>query len=172
VVLWSSAWLATAYLKLAQSSDARRVLDRALNEVPARGQRRWPIAIAQIALAQIHLIAGDLTQALSSARRALDLSEQERLPLEAGAAHRVLGQVHEAMGNRAEADAAFRRSLEVLEDIQSRPELAQTLLAYGCFRRGDNELQDRAMIERALALFEEMGATGWIEEARAALASC
>ena len=50
-----------------------------------------------------------------------------------------------------------------------RPELAQTLLAYGRFRRGDNALEDRAMIERALGLFEEMNATGWVEEARAAL---
>jgi len=73
------------------------------------------------------------------------------------------------MGNRAEADAAFRRSLDVLEGIQSRPELAQTLLTYGRFLKGDNSLEDRAMIERALALFEEMNATGWIEEARAAL---
>jgi len=81
----------------------------------------------------------------------------------------VLGQVHEAIGNRAEADAAFCRSIGVLEDVQSRPELAQTLLAYGRFRQGDNTLKDRAMIERALALFEEMNATGWIEEARAAL---
>jgi hypothetical protein len=59
----------------------------------------------------------------------------------------------------------------VLEDIQSRPELAQTLLAYGRFRRGDNNLKDRAIIERALNLFEEMDATGWIVEARAALAA-
>jgi hypothetical protein len=73
------------------------------------------------------------------------------------------------MGDRAEADAAFRRSIEVLEEIQSRPELAQTLLAYGRFRRGDNTLEDRALIERALGLFEEMNATGWIAEARAAL---
>ena len=31
-------------------------------------------------------------------------------------------------------------------------------------------LEDRALIERALGLFEEMNATGWLEEARAALA--
>jgi hypothetical protein len=74
------------------------------------------------------------------------------------------------MGDRAEADAAFRHSLEVLDTIQSPPELAQTLLAYGRFRRGDNTQGDRALIERALRLFEEMKATGWIEEARAALA--
>src|SRR4029077_17949454 len=48
VVLWSSAWAATAYLKLGQRADARRLLDRALNEVPARGHRAWTMAVAQI----------------------------------------------------------------------------------------------------------------------------
>src|SRR5262249_10487775 len=84
--------------------------------------------------------------------------------------NRLLGQVYEAIGDRAEADNAFRRSLAVLDEIQSRPELAQTLLAYGRFLQGNNQLEDRAMIERALGLFEEMNATGWIKEARCALA--
>jgi tetratricopeptide (TPR) repeat protein len=121
VVLWSSAWGATDYLKLGQQPYARRLLDKALNEVPARGHRAWTIAVAQIALAQIHLITGDVSQALGAARRALDLSEQDRQRLEIGAAHRVLGQVYEAMGDRTEADAAFRCSIEVLEEIQSVP---------------------------------------------------
>src|SRR5207248_780410 len=86
---------------------------------------------AQIALAQLHLAAGDAGQALSSANKSLEFAEQYRLGLEQGATHRVLGEVYQAMGNRAEADAAFRRSIEVLEEIQCPPELAQTLLAYG-----------------------------------------
>ena len=44
------------------------------------------------------------------------------------------------MGERAEADAAFRRSFEALDTIQCPPELAQTLLAYGRFRKGDTVL--------------------------------
>jgi class 3 adenylate cyclase/tetratricopeptide (TPR) repeat protein len=171
VVLWSSAWLAIAYLKLARLPEARRVLDRALNEVPARGHYTFTIAITQLALAQVHLVAGEIEQASNAAGRALSVSEQNQFRLEEGAAHRVFGQIHEAIGNRAEADAAFRRSLEVLEGIQSPPELAQTLLAYGRFRRGDNTLEDRALIQRALALFEEMNATGWIAEARSPLAA-
>jgi hypothetical protein len=55
--------------------------------------------------------------------------------------------------------------------MQCPPELAQTLLAYGRSRRGDNTQEDQALIERALRLFEEMKATGWIEEARVALAA-
>jgi tetratricopeptide (TPR) repeat protein len=169
VILWSSAWLATAYLKLARLPDARRVLDKALKEVPASGHYGFTTAITQIALAQIHLVAGEMEQALLAASRALSVSKQNGFRLEEGAAYRVFGQIHEAMSDRAEAEASFHRSLELLENIQSRPELAQTLLAYGRFRRGDNALADRAMIERALGMFEEMDATGWIEEAQAAL---
>ena len=74
-------------------------------------------------------------------------------------------------GDLAKADTAFRRSLEVCDTIQCPPELVQTLLAYGRFRKGDNTQEDRGLIERALSLFEEMKATGWIEEARRALAA-
>jgi tetratricopeptide (TPR) repeat protein len=175
-VLCSSAWLAIAYLKLGKPDDARRILDRVFKEVPVRAFTAagvagsvHGVAFSKMALAKLDLAAGDTGQALNSANNSLEFAEQYRLGLEQGATHRILGEVHQAMGNRAEADSAFRRSLEVLDEIQSRPELAQTLLAYGRFLRGDNAQEDRAMIERALALFEEMGATGWTEEARAAL---
>jgi tetratricopeptide (TPR) repeat protein len=170
-VVWPSAWAAIAYLKLDRATDARRLLDRVFNEVPPRalGVLAYAMPYAQIALAELHLFSGNVAQALGAAREALAISEGCRAVMEQGASNRLLGQVYEAMGDRAEADDAFRRSLEVLDEIQSRPELAQTLLAYGCFLRGDNKLDDRAMIERALGLFEEMNATGWIAEARAAL---
>jgi tetratricopeptide (TPR) repeat protein len=127
LVLWSSAWLAIGYLKLARTADAKQVLDRALKEVPARalGTSAYATPYPLIAFAQLYLAVDDPGQALSAAREALSSSKLTRAPLEEGAAHRVLGQVHEAMGNRAEADAAFRRGIEVLEQIQSPPELAQ-----------------------------------------------
>jgi predicted ATPase/class 3 adenylate cyclase len=172
VVFFSSAWLAIAHLKRGQPDKARRVLDHLFNEAPARIYKLQAnaIAYAQIARAQIHLTMGQLGEALSTVSQALAAAERGAFRLEEVAAHRVLGQVHEAMGDRAEADTAFRRSLGVCDEIQCPPELAQTLLAYGRFRRGDNTQEDRALIERALGLFEEMKAPGWIEEARAALA--
>jgi len=170
VVLWSSGWAAIAYLRLGRFTEARKLLDKAFGEVPVRAlHTALHVAYPRIASAEVHLASAQIDEALSDARQALVVSQQGRLPLEEGAAHRLLGQVYEAMGNRVEAEAEFCRSFEVLEGIQSRPELAQTLLAYGRFRRGENALNDRALIERALSFFEEMNASGWIEEARAAL---
>jgi tetratricopeptide (TPR) repeat protein len=120
-------------------------------------------------MAHLHLALGEHDEALDAARKGLALAESIRFPLELGAANRALGQMNEAMGIVEEADSDFRRSLQVLEGIQSRPELAQTLLAYGRFKAaGDDPTGGRKLIERALRLFEEIGATGWINEARAA----
>ncbi len=169
-VFWSSAWLAIAYLKLKQPTYAKQILDRLFTEMPARGLgvgAAYAVPYGHIANAQLHLQTDQFDLALGAARQAISSSQQTRAPLEEGAAHRVLGQVYEAMNAHAEADAAFDRSLKLLEQIQCPPELAQTLLAYGRFRRGDNAQKDRMLIERALRLFEQMGATGWIEEARA-----
>ena len=172
-VLWPSAWASIAYLKLKRATDARRLLDRVFNEVPPRalGVLAYAMPYAQIALAELHLFSGNAAQALGAAREALAISERCRALMEQGASNRLLGRAYEAIGDPAEADGAFRRSLEVLDEIQSRPELAQTLLAYGRFLQGNNQLEHRAMIERALGLFEEMNATGWIKEARVALAA-
>jgi hypothetical protein len=59
--------------------------------------------------------------------------------------------------------------LRSVRKCSALPNSLRTLLAYGRFRRGDKE--DEALIECALRLFEEMKATGWIKEARAALAA-
>lgn len=94
---------------------------------------------------------------------------RSRFRLEEGAAHRVLALAHEAAGDVEAAEREFRSSLDILEDIQSRPELGQTLLAYGRFRSRRDADSGRRPIERALGIFEEIGATGWIAEARAAM---
>jgi class 3 adenylate cyclase len=170
VILASSCMLGMAYLKLGRPEDAKRVLGRALKESQARPFPPFLVTNQQITVAHLHLSLGEPDEALGVARQALELAESNRFRLEQGAANRVLGQIHEAMASRKDADAAFRRSLQVLEGIQSGPELAQTLLAYGRFKAGgDDPAAGRTLIESALRMFEEMGATGWIGEARAVL---
>jgi class 3 adenylate cyclase/tetratricopeptide (TPR) repeat protein len=169
VIFALSTWLGIAYLKLGRLEDARRIIDRALKESRARTFSPYAITYLQISAAQLRLALGEPDEALGAIRKALQLAEISHIRLEQGAANRVLGQVHEAMGSREEADTAFRLSLQILGEIESRPELAQTLLAYGRFKAGDDPDKGRTLIERSLHTFEEIGATGWINEARAAL---
>jgi class 3 adenylate cyclase/tetratricopeptide (TPR) repeat protein len=169
--MFPSAWLGFAYLKLGRSDDARQVLDRALRWGETRiGLRAFATAYLTMVRAFAYLTEGDHAQATDWARRALRLAEEGRYTLERGASHRVLGQALEMSGQRADAEMAFRQSLEILGGIQSLSELGQTLLAYGRFRLADDRDDGRRLIERAAAIFEEIGATGWLAETSAALA--
>ena len=168
-VFWVSAWAGIAHVKLGQPDHARRLLDPAIPECEALRTFAWTMMWLQMALAELELSVGDVPAALTAARRAVSGARDSHFRMEQGAALRVLGQASTAMGDREAADEAFRQSMDILEAIQSRPELAQTLLAYGRFRSRGGAPDGRVLIERALALFEEMDATGWIAEARAAL---
>jgi tetratricopeptide (TPR) repeat protein len=158
-----------AYLKLGRIGEAERVLVRAAREGAARPGYSYPRAFIGTGVAQLRLAQGDPARAVEAAREALALAERGGYRLEQGVALRALGEALTALGTRDEADDAFRTSRKILESIQSRPELAQTLLAHGRFLAKDDATAGRALIQRALGLFDAMGATGWVEEARAAL---
>ncbi|MCZ6758810.1 MAG: AAA family ATPase [Gemmatimonadetes bacterium] len=169
VILFSSAWAAIAYIKLGRLDDASRLLDKALETADPRVGSEYPRIYFQVALSQLKLAKGETEAALNAARQAIAFAGVSTHTLDEGAAHRVLGEVYKTKGNRREADVAFRRSLKVLGEIQSRPELAQSLLVYGRFKRDEDANDGKQLIERALEMFEEINATGWVEEARVAL---
>jgi ATP/maltotriose-dependent transcriptional regulator MalT len=151
-------------------AEARRVIDRAIEQWEAsRDSTPFSLTYLTIVAALVRLAGGETEAALETARKALDYADRSRFRLEQGAAHRVLGQAHAATGNPVEAEAAFRESLGILEGIRSWPEVGQTLLVYGQFKLGGDDVEGRALIERARAMFEEIGATGWVDEAQAAL---
>lgn len=85
VILWISAWLGIAYLKVGRLEDARRVIDRAQKESQSSASSRVAITYLQIAAAQLHLAIGEPDKALGAARKALQLAESSRLRLEHGA---------------------------------------------------------------------------------------
>jgi class 3 adenylate cyclase/tetratricopeptide (TPR) repeat protein len=170
-VLFASAWAAIACVKLGRLDEAERYIDEALTSVEDRVGLDYPRAYLHSVTAQVQLARGDTEAALASAGAAVRLAEDGGFVLEQGAANRVLGQVHEAMGNRTDAETAYGRSLEQLGAIQSRPELAQSLLAYGRFKRTENAQEGERLLEQALEMFREMDATGWISETETALES-
>jgi tetratricopeptide (TPR) repeat protein len=165
-IVFGSSWRGLAALKLGRPEEARRVLDRALTFATSR-QSMVPFALAYLtqARALLHLSEGQLDDALSSARKAIEFAAQSRFRLELGAAQRVLGQVLEASGDRGQAGAALAQSLETFEEIQSLPELGQTLLAYGRFKLDDDAAEGQRLITRARGIFARIGAVGWVAEA-------
>ncbi len=171
VILWTYAWSAIACLKLERADDAARLIDEAMTEAATRAGNDFPKIYILIALAQLQVVKGDPRGAIETGQQALALAEQAANPLEQGAAHRALAQAHEADDDDAAARAQFHNSLAILGEIQSPPELAQSMLAYGRFQLKTNAEEGKELMERALAIFEDLGATGWINETRAALES-
>jgi len=170
VLLWTHGWAAIACLKLDRVTDAARIINRAVSEVIPKVSYDFAKIYPLIALAQVQLAQHDTGAAVDTARQALTLAERSANPLEEGAAHRALAQAHEQAGDDADASAHYRNSISVLDAIQSPPELAQSLLAYGSSLSRSDPDSAREHLQRALALFEELGATGWIIETRSALA--
>jgi len=83
----------------------------------------------------------------------------------------VLAQAHELAGDDSDASAHYRSSIAVLSAIDSPPERAQSLLAYGCFLSKTEPDVAREHLQQALAVFSDLGATGWITETRSTLSS-
>ena len=171
VVLFASAWAAIACIKLGRIGEAQRFLDEALAAAEDRVGLDYPRAYIQMVTALLQMESGDFDEARVTARAAVNLAESGGYLVEQGAANRALGQICAACGDQSEAEAAFRRSIDQLSNIQSRPELAQTLLAYGRFKRGDNACEGDRLLKRALQMFRDMDATGWTYETRIALGS-
>ncbi|RWA59272.1 MAG: guanylate cyclase [Mesorhizobium sp.] len=164
VVLWASGWAAIACLKLNRISDARALLDPVIKTVARRIDDDFCKIYPHIALSQLHLAEGDAAAGLQAAERALELAERVTARLEIGAARRALGQAYEAKGDRQSADGQFRRSVDILQTIQSRPELAQSLLAFGRFELATDRGNAKKLLHSALELFKEIQADGWITE--------
>jgi class 3 adenylate cyclase/tetratricopeptide (TPR) repeat protein len=169
VIIFASAWAAMACVRLGRLDDAERIVERALREGPATSS--FAVSYLHTALAQVCLSKGQLDAALAAATKAIELADASGLRLEQGAARRVLGEVQDVRQSYDEAEAAFRQSLEILEASESPPERAQTLLAYGRFRAKRERAAGLPMMERALTIFDDIGALGWAEEARAVLAN-
>ena len=168
-IVFGSAWRGLAALKVGRPDEARQVLDRALTFTNSR-ENISPFSLTYLTQvrALLHLAEGQLDDALTLARKAIDFGSRSGFRLELGAAQRVLGQVLEISGDREQAGAALAQSLETFEAIQSLPELGQTLLAYGRFKLGDDAAEGQRLIARARGIFARIGAVGWVAEADAA----
>lgn len=171
VVMFASAWATIAYTKLGKFRDAEELIGRALKGADPRTGDNYCRVYSRFALSTLRLAQGQIDSALQAAQAAAELTDQASMALEYGVVPRVIAQACEAKGYRDDAERQFRRSLELLSGIQSKPELAQSLLAYGRFKLEDDDSEGRRLLAQALDIFHDINAPGWAEEVHAALAA-
>jgi tetratricopeptide (TPR) repeat protein len=167
-LLFGSAWAAIAYVQQGRPDDAESVLQRAEEVGEAHAGTTFPMIYVRIARARLELARGNLEPARRAAESALALARGGHYRLDEGAALRVLARVRAAAGDDDAARDAFEASLDLLRELESRPELGQTLLRYGEFLKEHHADRGSELIEEAVGIFEATGATGWLQRARAA----
>jgi DNA-binding CsgD family transcriptional regulator len=131
---------------------------------------------------ELHFPSGEPIDALVAigehelARDLLDRFEREGRnedsPWIAAAASRCRGLLLASEGDLPEAEAAFTSAIAAQQENHWPFERARTLLALGQMqRRAKRKRAARESLQTALALFEELGAVLWAEQARDELAS-
>jgi len=165
VILWSSAFATVAEVKLGNLDHADALIGKELVEAAPPAGDDFPKIYPQIALGQLRLAQGANDLAMAAAKQAMSHTERAMLPqLELGAAHRMLGEAHQAEGSYGEAVRHFEESLSILRAIQSRPELGQSLMAYGRHKLRDDPAVGLDYMNSAVQVFTEIDADGWINE--------
>ena len=168
VAVYACSWAALAYLKQGRMPDARRTIDKGFECLEKAASYHPAVTYMHTVRGSVLLAEDNIAEARADVDWACERADQRSLLLELGAAHRVLGEINAAAGDTVAADTSFRQSLDVLGKIQSQPELAQTLLAYGRFQHKIDREESTRLLNRALALFEAIGADGWAVETMAA----
>ena len=123
----------------------------------------------RIGRAHLSICEGDFEGARALGEAAVELAESDSYQPELGAALRVCAEAYAKLDDRGAAEHSFQASLRSLEAVQSPPELAQTLLAYGRFLIGERREEGVGLVQRASLLFAEIDAPGWQAEAQALL---
>ena len=159
--------LGTAYLIDAQPAAARDALHESV--AIARDRRTGLVWLPQVLalLAEAHLALGERTEALATAREAIDLGSVGGCRYHEALAQRALAAALLATDGvvpRAEIESALERAEHLVESIEGRALSPRILELRGrlAVALGDAPASDRAL-RQALELYRAIGATGHAE---------
>ena len=108
--------------------------------------------------AVLHLERGHPQAALDLARQAHDLAVELQDRVEEGGTLRLLGRVYTALGRYQEAIEHLEASLTCFQDLKSRYQTAKSCLDLGRVYLLEGRGESQACLQRARAVFAELGA--------------
>jgi tetratricopeptide (TPR) repeat protein len=150
--------------------NAERAVERAA-AIRRTGERSMRAA----GLGEAYLVAGRLSEARQQAEEARDIAAETGECGFRAWALRLLGAITASADppDVEKADAHYRESLELAEQLEMRPLQAHCHLGLGkLYRRIGRHDEARAELATAVSMLREMGMTFWLPEAEAELAAC
>jgi DNA-binding CsgD family transcriptional regulator len=167
--LSQSRW-ALGYLALSQGDprDAVAALEPVVATAEAAGVYEWPVACFVPDAIEAFVATGELDRAERLTDALAQWGRRFARPWALALSGRCRALLHAAAGESASAQAAAERALVEHERLPMPLEVGRTLLILGQVqRRRGQRRAARESLERARALFEELGAPLWAEKARA-----
>jgi transcriptional regulator with PAS, ATPase and Fis domain len=108
-------------------------------------------------------VVGRLDDAEHACERARRLARATHDRLEHAVSHRVAGEIAWARGRRGEAVESWKIAASLLADCRERLEQGRTQMLLG--RASGEAIAARRHFYRAISLFAELSAPGWLEQA-------
>jgi tetratricopeptide (TPR) repeat protein len=163
--------LGAAYVLGGRVDEAVRLLEQVLEQTTSSG-RMGGQAPLLFALGEAHLRAGRLEEAHTLAARALDHVRTYQERGNEAYALRLLGDIaaHREPPAVEEADASYRQSLALAEELGMRPLMAHCHLGLGTLYAKMGQQQAHAELSAAIALYRALEMTFWLPQAEVALA--
>jgi tetratricopeptide (TPR) repeat protein len=119
--------LAAIHFERGAATEARELADRSLSLAKLAGDERVQ-ATAEVILARIHLASGDSESALELAKQAEKVLAMDRV--QRADALRVMGAAHDALKAYAASDRAYKKSIELLSEVDDRPDRSAIAAEY------------------------------------------
>lgn len=165
--------LCSAYAQSGRIADARKLVDEAVDVAVAMGDPlgHW---LRTGVLAEIHLAAGRVEDALPLARRAVELTRYIKSRGSEAWALRLLGEAEASQPAplAEEAQASYRQALARGLELEMRPLQARCHLGLGTLaQRLGHHREAQAEIQTARDLFRAIGMEYWRTRAESVLAA-
>ena len=169
--LWlpmASSFLGSAYAFAGRLADAVPLLEDAVNRQRAIGRMAFH-SLRIVSLAEAEVMLGRVTDAMTHARRALELAREHKERGNEGHALRVLADAA-ARGNAVDvADESYRAAIARATSLEMKPLLAHGQLGLGRLHAATARPDAERSLSAALSLFRELGMQTWAERAGAEL---